>query len=97
MRGRIRYSRNYLEVLKDLSKLGNYSPSKRDHIRKALISLSKFLGFYPQFQEALKSTGIKWTRTSSVDSFLRIMGASFCLVSAWLGKKLMEFMIGGNR
>ncbi len=76
VRERLRYARKYLEVLMDLSTLGNYSPSKRDHIRKALISLSKFLGLYPELKQALKNSGIKWSRTSSVDSFLRIMGAS---------------------
>jgi len=85
MKERISYSRNYLEVLKDLSTLGHHSPSKRDHIRKGLIALSKFLGFYAQLKQALKNSGIKWTRTSSVDSFLRIMGAS-------KGEDLLEWL-----
>ena len=82
---RLRYARKYLEVFQDLSTLGNYSPSKRDHIRKSLIAFSKFLGFYSELKQALKNSGIKWSRTSSVDSFLRIMGAS-------KGEDLLEWL-----
>ncbi|MEM3699696.1 MAG: integrase [Candidatus Bathyarchaeia archaeon] len=40
---------------------------------KALISLSKFLGFYEQFKVRLQNCGVKFARADAFNSFLRIM------------------------
>jgi len=60
----------------DLRELDSLSPSVRDHVIKALICLSKYLGFYEDFKSRLKQYGIKWTRSDSFSSFLRIFNTN---------------------
>ena len=63
----------YVELLDNPSMIETFSRCKRNNVLKALIALSKYLGFYREFKEKLSDYGIKWTRTSSIDSFLRIL------------------------
>jgi intergrase/recombinase len=67
------YSKKYGELLfKDLRDLETFSPAVKDHVIKALICLSKYLGCYEDFKSKLKQFGIKWFRYDSLSSFLRI-------------------------
>jgi len=38
-----------------------------------LIAFSKFHGFYLEFKQKIKAYGIKWSQSTSVDSFFRIL------------------------
>ena len=60
----------------DLRELDSLSPNIRDHVIKALICLSKYLGIYEDFKSKLKQHGIKWIRSDSFSSFLRIFNTN---------------------
>ena len=55
------------------SLLERFSKHKKNNILKALIAFSKFHGFYLEFKDKVKAYGIKWSQSSSVDSFFRIL------------------------
>jgi len=67
------YASKYIELLDNPSMIETSSRCKRNNVLKALIAPSKYLGFYREFKEKLSDYSIKWTRTSSIDSFLRIL------------------------
>ena len=50
-----------------------FSKFKKNNVLKALIALSKYHGFYREFRERIKDYGIKWSQSSSIESFLRIL------------------------
>ena len=68
------YSRKYYYMLNgSLSEPESFSKTKRAHILKSLIALSKYLGIYEGFKRKIKSYGIKWERQNTLESFLRMM------------------------
>jgi intergrase/recombinase len=80
------YTSKYVELLDNPSMIETFSRCKRNNVLKALIALSKYLGFYREFKEKLSDYGIKWHRTSSIDSFLRILNNQNKDVLVWSKK-----------
>ena len=72
----VRYAERYEGLLLDPTGLERLTDGLRGNVLKSLTALSKFLGCYGGFKAQVKAAGIKWSKSSSVDSFLRIMGAS---------------------
>jgi len=67
----------------DLRKLESLSPHVRDHVIKALIALSKYLGVYDNFRSKLKNYGIKLSTPNTFNAFLRIMNGSSSEILKW--------------
>jgi hypothetical protein len=65
--------RRHLDCLNNPSKLLSLTPETKANVMKALICLSKHLGYYLQFKETLKQYGIRWVRPDSFESFVKIM------------------------
>ena len=79
------YARKYQHLMAgNLAEVEAFSDSKRNSVLKALISLSKYVGTYREFKAKMKAYGIGWSRTSSVDAFLRIMSNRNSDVLKWL-------------
>jgi len=84
---------HYYEYLseKPLSQLTTFNRDKRMHILKALISLSKFLGMYPQFKERMQAFGIKWQMPSALEVFNHMLTKSNEDVSKWAKEIALKF------
>jgi len=70
------YAQRYCKLLENPSGLERFRKAKKNNVMSSLVALAKYLGIYEEFKGRLKGCGIKWSSSSSVDSFLRIMGAS---------------------
>jgi len=77
------YGKKYAELLNNPSELESFSKGKKKNILKALIALSKYLGLYGEFKDRLKDYDIKWSSTSSIDSFFRIFNNNSKDVLEW--------------
>ncbi|MDH5267908.1 MAG: integrase [Candidatus Bathyarchaeota archaeon] len=53
-----------------------------------MIALSKYLGFYREFKDRIKDYGIKWSTSSSIDSFLRILKSNNKDILTWYQKAI---------
>ena len=81
------YAKKYRHLMfGNLAELEAFSDSKRNSVLKALISLSKYSGTYRAFKARQKAHGLGWSRTSSVDAFLRIMSNRNSDVLEWLSE-----------
>jgi len=80
------YAAKYHRLINNPSELETFSQYKKNNVLKALIALSKYLGFYREFKDRIKDYGIKWTRTSSIDSFLRILRNNNKDILTWYQK-----------
>ena len=71
----IGYSKKYADILTDnrASKLLMFSRDKQRLVMSALSNLSKFLGVYQQWKESTRNVGLKWSKTDTFESFVRIM------------------------
>jgi intergrase/recombinase len=63
------YAKKFAHCLleRDLSNLRMLSDCKREHVLKALSSLSKFLGIHEDFRRLVKNYGLKWSGRNSDD------------------------------
>jgi intergrase/recombinase len=68
--------------------LETFGGSQKNTILKSLIALSKYCGFYEQFQRKLKSYGIKWHRSNSIDAFFRMMSNFNSDILEWFNKSV---------
>lgn len=66
--------------------LETFSKAKKNNVLKALTALSKYFGFYTIFKEKIKNYGIKWSQSSSVDSFFRIINSQNSNILEWYNK-----------
>jgi len=82
------YARKYVELINNPSAIETFSNSKKNHILKSFIALSKYYGFYQQFKKILEDYGVTWSHMSSVDSFFRIMNNSNSDVLKWYDKAI---------
>ena len=82
------YARKYVELINNPSAIETFSNSKKNHILKSFIALSKYYGFYQQFKKILEDYGVTWSHMSSVDSFFRIMNNSASDVLKWYDKAI---------
>ena len=80
------YASKYRTLFNNPSGIERFSPAKKNHVLKALIALSKFLGVYHGFKRRLEAYGVNWSRKGSVDSFLRIMNNRNSDVLKWVRK-----------
>ena len=80
----------------NLRELEELSPSVRDHVIKALIALSKYLGMYLEFKEHLERYGIKWVRPDSFMSFLRIFNSNNKNVLEWYSSAIPNLESNGK-
>jgi hypothetical protein len=63
----------YSECLENPSKMLSLSVSRRHNVLRAMVCLSKFLGFYEEYKVKLKSYGIKWSNEDTAfNGFLAI-------------------------
>jgi len=71
----VRYSKKYADILTDneASKLLMFSKDKQRLVMSALSNLSKFLGVYEQWKESTRNVGLKWSKTDTFESFMKIM------------------------
>jgi intergrase/recombinase len=83
-----RYALKYHELINNLSELETFNNDKRNNVLKALIALAKYHGFYREFKERIKDFGIKWTHSSSIDSFLRIFSNNNKNILVWYHKAI---------
>jgi intergrase/recombinase len=77
------YAIKYIDCLENPSKILEVPTSIKGNILKALICLSKYLGIYLEFKDALKQHGIKWTTATSFDSFINIFNNSHDSLLKW--------------
>ena len=84
-------AKKYFDCLRNPSRLLFLSPSVRSNALKALICLSKYLGTYLSFRETIKQYGIKWDRTDSLESFMRIMSSHHNDLPEWIAKVRTAF------
>jgi len=78
------YARKYYSFLENPSKLETFNGYTKNNIRKALIALSKYLGIYRQFKARMEDYGIKWSRSTSIDAFFRMINNKNNDVIKWL-------------
>jgi len=78
------YAKKYCHFLENPSKLEMFNGYTKNNIRKALISLSKYLGIYRQFKAKMEDYGIKWSRTTSIDAFFRMINNKNNSALKWL-------------
>ena len=64
------YAKKYKHIIENPSLLEAFKDAKRRNVLKALVCLSKYLGFYREFKERLKDYGIKWSQPDCLDAFL---------------------------
>jgi len=57
--------------------------AKKNNVLKALISLSKYLGVYREFKSKIEDYGIKWSRTTSIDAFFRMINQTNSDILKW--------------
>ena len=69
------YAQRYQGLLLDPSGLERLSGGVKNNALSSLTALARFVGIYEQFKSWVKAAGIKRSKSSSVDGFLRIMGA----------------------
>ena len=77
------YAKKYTYIIENPSLLGTFKDAKRCNVLKALVCLSKYLGFYREFKERLKDYGIKWSQPDCLDAFLRIFNNNSDSLKAW--------------
>ena len=78
------YCRKYSHMLSgNLRELELLTPNVRDHVIKALIALSKYLGVYDNFRSKLKNYGIKLSTPNTFNAFLRIMNGNSSEILKW--------------
>ena len=80
------YAIKYIDCLKNPSKILEAPTSIKGNILKALTCLSKYLGQYEEFRDKLKQHGIKWTKDSSYQSFIRIFNNNHNDLIEWYHK-----------
>ena len=78
------YAKKYYHFLENPSKLETFNGYTKNNIRKALISLSKYLGVYRQFKAKTEDYGIKWSRSTAIDAFFRMINNKNHDVLKWL-------------
>jgi hypothetical protein len=63
MKARLSYARRFYHVLvnNDASSLYQLNHSKRIHAMKAIVTLSKYLGYYDKWQSIRNRYNLKWT------------------------------------
>jgi intergrase/recombinase len=80
------YAIKYIDCLENPSRILEAPTSIKDNILKALTCLSKYLGQYEEFRDKLKQHGIKWTKDSSYQSFIRIFNNNHDDLIEWYHK-----------
>jgi hypothetical protein len=80
------YAKKYAELVDNPSLVETFSGSKKNSVLKSLVALSKFYGFYPEFKQRIEDYGIKYSRTSSIDSFFRIFNNNNKDILVWFQK-----------
>ena len=80
------YAKKYAELVDNPSIVETFSGSKKNSVLKSLVALSKFYGFYPEFKQRIEDYGIKYSRTSSIDSFFRIFNNNNKNILVWYQK-----------
>jgi len=72
-------------MLKDVQDIEQLNGCIKEHAIKSLIVLSKFLGKYEQFKNALKQNGIRTEKhDNGLNSFIRILNAQNSDIIKWL-------------
>jgi len=89
------YARKYVGLIDNPSMVETFSGSKKNAVLKSLVAFSKYYGFYQEFKKKIKDYGIKWSRSSSVDAFFRIMSNSNSDVLSWY-KEALKILDGSQ-
>ena len=80
------YAAKYKEFLENPSRIETLPSTIRQNVLKALICLSKYSGIYLEFRNRLKQYGIKWSTSTSFDSFIRIFNRDHTDLLKWYTK-----------
>ncbi len=80
------YARKYASLIDNPSMVETFSGSKKNSVLKSLVALSKFYGFYTEFKQKIEDYGIKYSRTTSIDSFFRIFNNNNKNILVWYQK-----------
>jgi hypothetical protein len=69
------YAKRYYKSLsgENLNEIISVSKDRKNHIMKALASLSKHLGVYDRWKKIIEKYNLKWTNRNSLDTFNKIM------------------------
>jgi intergrase/recombinase len=69
------YAKRYYRLLlsENLSEVIGASKDRKNHIMKALASLSKYLGVYDGWKKIIEKYNLKWANRNSLDTFNKIM------------------------
>ncbi len=82
----ISYAKRYHHILQTwkLGEIEQVPATRRNDVIKSLIILSKYYGFYEHFKVGLKAYGIRLTRPSVIDAFVRIYTNNNSELNDWL-------------
>jgi intergrase/recombinase len=69
--------------MRDIDKI---SPKSKNHVVKALIVLSKYLGIHEQFKSSLKNYGVKLFSPDAFSSFMRVYNNQNANLNDWYQK-----------
>jgi len=64
------------------------SKDKQRLVMSSLSNLSKFLGIYQQWKASMKNTGLKWSKSDSFNSFMRIFNNNHSDLIEWYHKAI---------
>ena len=80
------YAKKYVHLINNPSRLETFSDSKKNSVLKSLTAFSKYYGFYEEIKKRIKDYGIRYSRSSSIDAFLRIFSTNNRDVLVWYHK-----------
>lgn len=59
-------------------------------VMASLANLTKYLGLYDQWKQAVKSYGLKWERNTALDTFISILNSNLEDVKLWLKNLIVK-------
>ena len=86
----LRYCLKYSDILlnNEPHKILMLSKDKQRLVMSSLSNLAKFLNIYPQWKESMKDAGLKWSKSDSFDSFMRIFNNNHSDLIEWYHKAI---------
>jgi intergrase/recombinase len=76
-----RYNHIIFGEIRDIDKI---SPKSKNHVVRALIVLSKYLGIHEEFKASLKNYGVKLFSPDAFSSFLRVYNNKNSNLNEWI-------------
>jgi intergrase/recombinase len=81
------YCKRYNNIIfGDIRAIDKLSPGSKNHVVKALIVLSKYLGIHQEFKTALKNYGVKLFSEDAFGSFMRVYNNQNANLNEWIAQ-----------